>query len=192
MNRLMSVLVFSLFVSLTGLANQDPRLETVTDRNDRATSSLAEEVRHQLVTLPYYSVFDWLQANVQPDGSVMLAGETSRPTLKKDAESRVAKLEGVQKVTNNIEVLPLSNFDDDIRVGVYRAIYRFDTPLFKYALQSVGPIHIIVKNGHVTLKGVVDSQADSQIAYISARGVSGAFDVKNELQVVSDYSKPIS
>ena len=135
------------------------------------------------MTLPYYSVFDWLQAEVKPDGTVRLMGEVTRPTIKDDAEKRVKKLEAVNQVIDDIEVLPLSPMDDDLRIALYRAIFNFNTPLFRYATQSVPPIHIIVKNGHVTLKGVVLSQSDSQLAYMAAQGVPGAFEVRNELMI---------
>jgi hyperosmotically inducible protein len=110
-------------------------------------------------------------------------GEVTRPTVKDDAEHRVKKLEAVSRVVDNIEVLPLSPMDDELRVALYRAIYRFDSPLFRYGTQSVPPIHIIVKNGHVTLRGVVLNEGDSQLAYMAARGVPGTFEVKNELQI---------
>jgi hyperosmotically inducible protein len=158
-------------------------LNTPANRNARRIEALKEEVRHQLVTLPYYTVFDWLEAHVKPDGTVTLMGEVTRPTVKDDAEHRVKKLESVSRVTDNIEVLPLSPMDDELRVALYRAIYRFDSPLFRYGTQSVPPIHIIVKNGHVTLKGVVLNEGDSQLAYMAARGVPGTFEVKNELQI---------
>ena len=135
------------------------------------------------MTLPYYSVFDWLQAEVKPDGTVRLMGEVTRPTIKGDAEKRVKKLEAVNQVIDDIAVLPLSPMDDDLRIALYRAIFNFNTPLFRYATQSVPPIHIIVKNGHVTLKGVVLSQSDSQLAYMAAQGVPGAFEVRNELMI---------
>ena len=135
------------------------------------------------MTLPYYSVFDWLQAEVKPDGTVRLMGEVTRPTIKDDAEKRVKKLEAVNQVIDDIEVLPLSPMDDDLRIALCRAIFNFNTPLFRYATQSVPPIHIIVKNGHVTLKGVVLSQSDSQLAYMAAQGVPRAFEVKNELMI---------
>jgi hyperosmotically inducible protein len=144
---------------------------------------LIKEIRHELVTLPYYSLFDWLQFEVQPDGAVTLTGEVTRPTLKSDAENVVKKIEGVEKVVNQIEVLPLSPNDDRIRRAVYRAIFNFNSPLFRYATGAVPSIHIIVKNGNVTLKGVVASQADSSLANIKAKGVSGVFSVKNELSV---------
>jgi hyperosmotically inducible protein len=158
-------------------------LNTPANRNARRIEALKEEVRHQLVTLPYYTVFDWLEAHVKPDGTVTLMGEVTRPTVKDDAEHRVKKLEAVSRAINNIEVLPLSPMDDELRVALYRAIYRFDSPLFRYGTQSVPPIHIIVKNGHVTLKGIVLNEGDSQLAYMAARGVPGTFEVKNELQI---------
>ncbi len=144
---------------------------------------LIKEIRHELVMLPYYSLFDWLQFEVQQDGDVTLKGEVTRPNLKSDAENVVKKIEGVEKVVNQIEVLPLSPNDDRIRRAVYRAIFNFNSPLFRYATVAVPSIHIIVKNGNVTLKGVVASQADSNLANIKANGVSGVFSVKNDLTV---------
>ena len=167
-------------------------LNTPANRNARRMEALKEEVRHQLVTLPYYTVFDWLQAQVKPDGTVTLMGEVTRPTTKDDAESRVKKLEAASRVVNNIEVLPLSPMDDELRVALYRAIFRFDSPLFRYGTQSVPPIHIIVKNGRVTLKGTVLNQGDSQIAYIAARGVPGTFEVKNELQIEQQANEKVT
>jgi len=167
-------------------------LNTPANRNARRMEALKEEVRHQLVTLPYYTVFDWLQAQVKPDGTVTLMGEVTRPTTKDDAESRVKKLEAASRVVNNIEVLPLSPMDDELRVALYRAIFRFDSPLFRYGTQSVPPIHIIVKNGRVTLKGTVLNQGDSQIAYMAARGVPGTFEVKNELQIEQQANEKVT
>ena len=142
---------------------------------------LEREVRHQLVLLPYYSIFDDLSFRV--DGTtVTLMGQVVRPTLKSDAENVVKRIEGVDKVINKIEVLPLSGFDDRIRRAEYRAIYG-DPSLERYALQAVGPIHIIVNNGHVTLKGVVANAMDKNIAGIRANGVPGLFSVDNQLQV---------
>lgn len=149
----------------------------------RTQTPLTKEIRHELVTLPYYSLFDWLQFEVQPDGTVTLKGEVTRPTLKSDAENVVKKIEGVEKVANQIEVLPLSPNDDRIRRAVYRAIFNINSPLFRYALGVVPSIHIIVKNGNVTLKGVVASQADGNLANVKAKGVSGVFSVRNELSV---------
>jgi osmotically-inducible protein OsmY len=172
--------------------SKNDQLNPTTDRNARRMESLKEEVRHQLVMLPYYSVFDWLQAQVKPDGTVTLTGEVTRPTTKDDAENRVKKLESATRVVNNIEVLPLSPMDDQLRIALYRAIFRFDSPLFRYGTQSVPPIHIIVKNGHVTLRGVVANQMDSQLAYMAAQGVPGIFEVKNELQVEQRLNEKVS
>src|SRR6266850_5585403 len=142
---------------------------------------IVKEVRHELATLPYYGVFDWLEFVVQPDNTVVLRGQVVRPTTKSDAEARVKDIDGVSRVVNEIEVLPLSGVDDRLRLAVYRALYNWNSPLFRYATQAVPPIHIIVKNGRVTLKGVVDSKMDAQLAYMRARGVPGSFEVKNEL-----------
>jgi len=133
--------------------------------------------------LPYYSVFDWLEAEAKPDGTVILKGQVVRPTLKSDAKARVMKLEGATQVVDNIEVLPLSTFDDQLRVALYRRIFNFNSPLFRYGTFSIPPIHIIVSNGHVVLKGIVANKGDSQLAYFAARQVANVFDLKNELQV---------
>jgi hyperosmotically inducible protein len=162
------------------------------DRGDRQMEALKEEVRHQLLMLPYYTVFDWLQAEVKPDGTVTLMGQVVRPTLKDDAEKNVKKLEAATKVINDIEVLPLSPRDEQLRIATYRKIYNFETPLFRYATWASPPIHIIVRNGHVTLKGIVANQSDSQLAYTAARQVPGAFDVKNELQIEQSVDEKVS
>jgi BON domain len=143
---------------------------------------LVKEVRHELVMLPYYGVFDNLAYRV--DGStVTLMGQVTRPTLKSDAENVVKRIEGVEKVVNQIEVLPLSPNDDQIRRAVYQKIYSFPSLSTKYGFQAIPPIHIIVKNGNVTLEGVVDSEADKNVAGIQANGVPGVFSVTNNLRV---------
>ncbi len=142
---------------------------------------LEREVRHELVMLPYYGVFDNLAFRLD-GGTVTLLGQVTRPTLKTDAERVVKNIEGVEKVVNKIEVLPVSPNDDRLRLAVYRAIYS-QPGLDMYALRAVPPIHIIVKNGNVTLEGVVANQADKDRANIQARGVSGAFSVTNNLRV---------
>ncbi len=152
------------------------------DRSDAKYQAwLVKEVRHQLVLLPYYSVFDNLEYKVEGD-RVILLGQVARPSLKPDAEATVKKIEGVTSVENQIEVLPVSTYDDRIRRAEFRAIYS-DTVLSRYAIQAVPPIHIIVKGGHVTLEGVVDSEADKNVAYIRTSGVSGVFSVTNHLRV---------
>jgi len=185
---MLSVILAALFFS----AAPQGQLNSPAARDLHRMEVLKEEVRHELVMLPYYSVFDWLQATVTPNGAVILSGEVTRPTLKNDAEDRVKKLESAAGVMNNIEVLPLSPMDDDLRIAVYRAIFRYNSPLFRYGTQSVPPIHIIVKNGHVTLRGVVANQMDSQLAYMAANGVSGVFEVKNELQIEQRLDEKLS
>ena len=139
----------------------------------RGQQSLEKEVRHELVLLPFYGVFDNLEYKVD-GGKVTLLGQVAQPVLKIDAGNAVKGIEGVESVDNRIEVLQLSPNDDRIRRAVYRAIYR--TPgLDRYALQAVPPIHIIVKNGNVTLEGVVATEGDKNLARIKANGVSGVF-----------------
>jgi hyperosmotically inducible protein len=142
---------------------------------------ITKEVRHELVMLPYYGVFDNLAYRV--DGTkVTLFGQVTRPTLKSDSERVVKKIEGVTLVDNQIEVLPLSPNDDRVRTATYRAIYS-KAPLQRYQMGAVPPIHIIVKNGDITLMGVVDNESDKNLAGIAANGVPGAFKVTNELVV---------
>jgi len=145
---------------------------------------LTKEVRHQLVMLPWYSVFDNLAYQVEGD-KVTLYGQVTRPTLKSDAESAVKSIEGVTTVVNNIEVLPLSPMDDQLRRAVYRALYG-DPGLSRYSVQAVPSIHIIAKNGNVTLEGVVDSEADKNLANLRANGVPNVFSVKNNLVVAGN------
>jgi hyperosmotically inducible periplasmic protein len=147
----------------------------------KSRQNLVREVRHQLVMLPYYSVFDNLAYRVDGD-TVTLEGQVVRPTLKSDAEGVVKNIEGVGKVVNNIEVLPLSPMDDQIRRAVYRTIFS-EPGLSRYSESAVPSIHIIVKNGTVTLEGVVDSEADKNLVNIRVNGVSNVFAVKNNLVV---------
>lgn len=159
------------------------------DAMGQTNPRIAREVRHELVTLPYYGVFDWLEYEVQNDGTVILRGQVVRPTTKSDAEGRVKEIDGVSRVVNEIEVLPLSSQDDRLRIALYRAIYNFNSPLFRYATQSVPSIHLIVKRGHATLKGVVANRGDAQLAYTRARSVPGLFSVKNELIVEGEQPR---
>jgi hyperosmotically inducible protein len=150
-------------------------------KNDPATVNINKEVRHELVMLPYLDVFDNLAYRV--DGNVVtLTGQVTRPTLKTDAERSVKRIDGVDKVDNQIEVLPLSGHDDRLRRSLYRAIYGYPS-MNRYALPVIKPIRIIVKNGNVTLEGVVDNQGDRSIANIRANGVHGVFSVTNNLRV---------
>lgn len=144
---------------------------------------LAQEVHHRLVMLPFYSVFDSLEYKI--DGSeVTLFGQVTQPTVRIDAETAIKGIEGITKVINNIEVLPVSSMDDQIRRAEFEAIYR-EPALQRYAYGPVPPIHILVKNGHVRLVGVVASQADKDLAYMRANSVPGVFSVVNDLRVDS-------
>jgi len=169
----------------TGLGAQQSgsadRVNTLQANNGQ--DRISREVRHELVMLPYYGVFDNLAYSVN-GGVVALYGQVTNPTLKSDAGNVVKKIEGVAKVDNKIEVLPLSPMDDQTRRAVYRAVYG-DPSLNRYAMQAVPPIHIIVDNGKVTLVGVVDNAADKNVAALRANGVSGVFSVTNDLQVAS-------
>src|SRR5258707_11206481 len=150
------------------------------------SARVIRQVRHELATLPYYGVFDWLEFEVRPDNTVVLRGQVVRPTTKSDAGARVREIDGVSKVINEIEVLSLSPQDDRLRMALYRKLYGFDSPLFRYATQAIPSIHIIVDRGRATLKGVVANKGDARLAYIRARSVPGLFDVKSDLQIESE------
>jgi osmotically-inducible protein OsmY len=148
----------------------------------KAQERIIKEVRHELLMLPYFGVFDYIAYKV--DGyNVTLMGQVVRPILKPDAESAVKHIEGVEKVDNQIEVLPPSPTDDRLRLRLFRAIYNYPA-LQRYELGVQKPIRIIVKNGRVNLEGVVDSESDKNLAGLRANTVSGIFSVTNNLQVV--------
>jgi len=173
--RLLAAVAMLLVTSLSLIAQQTPP-------SDRAVERIQKEVRHELLMLPYLGVFDNLAYKV--DGyNVTLLGQVTRPTLKSDAENVVKKIEGVEKVDNQIEVLPPSPMDDQLRRRLYRAIYGFPS-LQKYSMGVQQPISIIVKGGNVSLEGVVDNESDKNTAGIRAKSVSGVFGVTNNLQVV--------
>jgi hyperosmotically inducible protein len=173
--------MLAVVVALLALAN----LGIAQDRGQASPKTqgrIIREVRHELLMLPYFGVFDYIAFKV--DGyNVTLLGQVVRPTLKSDAENAVKHIEGVEKVDNQIEVLPPSPMDDRLRLTLYRAIYGYPA-LEKYALGVQKPIRIIVKNGRVTLEGVVDNEADKNLAGLRANGVPGIFSVINNLQVV--------
>ena len=183
-DRIVPAILSFLFVFV--LAGQafgapDPKEQAPPRSSASYEAWLTKEVRHELVLLPFYSVFDNLQYKV--DGAkVTLLGQVVRPVLKDDAAAAVKRIEGVEAVDNQIEVLPLSPNDNRIRRAEYRAIYSFPS-LNMYELRSVPPIHIIVKNGHVTLEGSVATEADKNVANIRANTVSGVFSVTNNLRV---------
>ena len=142
---------------------------------------IEREVRHELILLPYYGVFDNLAYRVNGD-TVTLMGQVTRPTLKSDAENVVKNIESVSRVVNNITVLPVSPQDDQLRTSLFHAIYS-DPTLSRYAVQAVPPIHIIVDNGKVSLEGVVATEADKNLAELRAKGIPGVFSVTNNLKV---------
>lgn len=157
--------------------HMDPWTRGSADENE-----IIQKVRHNLLMLPYYGVFDDLGFQVN-GGTVTLMGEVTRPTLKDDAGNAVKRIAGVSGVVNNIEVLPLSPNDDSIRIAAYRAIYGDATLSTRYAYSATPSIHIIVKNGNVRLEGLVATEMDKNIAGIKAKGVHGAFNVENLLRV---------
>ena len=160
-------------------SSQDNRTQSL---SQSGTERIVKEVRHELVLLPYYGVFDNLAYRVSPDGTLILMGQVARPTLKSDAENAVKHIEGVERVDNQIQVLPTSPMDDQIRLATYRAIYG-NSVLTPYQLRAVPPIHIIVSQGHVTLEGVVAKQMDKQVAEMQAKSVPNVFSVTNNLRV---------
>ena len=188
---LFSVLAFTPLSSIAALANPAPQSQDNRQAgvlSQKGIDRIMKEVRHELVMLPLYGVFDNLAYKVDPDGTVTLLGQVCRPSLRPDAENVVKKIEGVEKVINRIEVLPTSIGDDRIRRATYRAIYG-NSALSQYQLLAVPPIHIIVNKGHITLEGVVARQMDKQIAGMQANSVHGVFSVTNNLQVEQQEDK---
>ncbi len=163
--------------------------DNVAKNRPQSSAHIIREVRHELVTLPWYGVFDWLEYEVHSDSAVVLRGQVVHPATKSDAGARVAKIDGVARVINQIEILPASPSDDRLRVALYRTLYGWNSPLFHYATQAVPSIHIIVNRGRATLKGIVATKGDAQLAYMRARGVPGLFDVKSELQIESEMPR---
>lgn len=182
LRALFATLLFALPFAIAPCSGASQPGDEKLQRNEQKyQEKLAKEVRHQLLLLPYYSVFDNLAFKVDGD-KITLLGQVVRPTLKSDAEAAVKSIEGVAAAVNNIEVLPLSPMDDQLRRAVYRAVYG-DTVLSRYAESAVPSIHIIVKNGNVTLVGVADNESDKNLANLRANGVPNVFSVKNELTV---------
>src|SRR6202045_5478351 len=177
MKHKLLIMFASLLSVVATVAAQD-----VQQPSAKSQDRIVREVRHELLMLPYFGVFDYIAFKV--DGSTgALLGQVVRPSLKSDAENVVKHIEGVERVDNQIEVLPPSPMDDRLRIQLFHAIYGYE-PLQKYALGVQKPIRIIVKNGQVTLEGVVDNEADKNAAGIRANGVPGIFSVTNNLQVV--------
>lgn len=151
---------------------------------ETSNTKLAKQVRHQLLMLPYYGVFDNLAYSIEGD-KVTLHGQVVNPSTRSDAARSVARIDGVSEVINNIQVLPLSGFDDSIRVNTYRALTR-TAGLYRYFMGTNPSLHIVVENGHLTLTGVVSNKMDQRLAYITASSVPGVFSVTNDLQVDGD------
>lgn len=152
------------------------------DRGSKGDDRLVQAVRHELLMLPYYSIFDDLAFSAQGD-TVTLLGDVTRPVLKSDAENVVKKVEGVRQVVNKINVLPLSTMDDQIRMAMFRAIYGDPQIGMRYGHQALPSIHIIVSNGHVRLEGVVANEGDKNLINIRANSVPNVFSVDNQLRV---------
>jgi hyperosmotically inducible periplasmic protein len=161
-----------------GLGAQDQKDVSAKTKTEKR---LQKEVRHELVTLPFYDVFDNFEYKIN-GGTVTLMGQVTQPNLKSDAEKAVKQIEGVDRVENRIEVLPLSPMDDQLRRAVYRAIYG-DPGLSRYSIQAIPSIHIIVRNGHVFLEGAAATEMDKNLAYLRANSVPGVFSVTNNLHI---------
>ena len=184
--QLRALCVSLLFVTPVAVAPRAIAVPSQENKHQRSEEQyrerLVKQVRHELVMLPWYSVFDNLAFRIDRD-KVTLLGQVTRPVLKSDAEAVVKRIEGVASVKNEIEVLPLSPMDDQLRRAVFRAIYG-GPGMQRYGIQPIPAIHIIVKNGNVTLEGVVDSEMDRNIANLRANQVPNVFSVKNNLVVV--------
>jgi BON domain-containing protein len=153
---------------------------------DNAHKSVSEQIRHEIAVLPYSGIYDWIEAELLTDGTVVLKGNVTRPSTKTDAENRIRGIETVTKVVNDIHVLPLSGYDDEVRIRVYRSLFNGNSPLLGYALGANPSIHIIVENGRVTLKGVVNNAMDRQLANLAANQVFGVLSVDNQLRLESE------
>jgi hyperosmotically inducible periplasmic protein len=180
--KCLSMAVMLIFLmSLSPVATASVPKQTTPSSSGNQAKSLQDKIQHSLLMLPYYGVFDEISYKIQGD-TLTLMGEVNRPYLKDEAEQAVRKVDGVSNVVNNIEILPLSSMDDSLRLRTFRAIYS--RPGFeKYGLQAIKPIRIIVKNGNITLMGVVGSEFDKIQAEMAARSVPFAFSVKNELAI---------
>lgn len=191
MTKLRTLCMSLLFVAAVVVAPRAIAVPSQENQRQRSEEKyrerLAKQVRHELVMLPWYSVFDNLAFRVDRD-KVTLLGQVTRPVLRSDAEAVVKRIEGVASVKNDIEVLPLSPMDDQLRRAEFRAIYG-EAGMQRYANQPIAAIHIIVKNGNVTLEGVVDTEMDRNIANLRANQVPNVFSVKNNLVVAANSKK---
>jgi hyperosmotically inducible periplasmic protein len=165
---------------LPALAEQNTPTKRPTKTDDQVPA-LSREIHHQILVLPFYSVFDSIRFAMNGH-NVILTGQVLRRNLKEQAEAAVKSVEGVGVVVNKIEILPASPSDDDLRRAIYRAVYE-DSTLARYATQDVPPVHIIVNNGAVSLEGSIDSLSDKNLAEARAGSVSSVASVKNNLVV---------
>jgi len=180
MNRI-ACFFLTLLLALTMAGVSVAQESQSSSADQKMQDRMTREIRHQLVMLPQLSIFDNLAYKVN-GGTVTLLGQVRNAILKDSAEQAVKRVEGVEKVDNQIQILPPSPNDDRIRREVARAIFN-DNSLFRYSMGAVPPIHIVVDRGHVALEGVVDNQADKNLAGIRANGVPGVFGVQNNLKV---------
>jgi len=171
------VLVVGMIVATVSFSVQSAKASTP------GSERIEKQVKHELNMLPYVNAFDYLTFTVDENNGVTLSGEVTNPVVKSDAGNVVKKVEGVERVNNQIQVLPLSPMDQRLRVRLFRTIYGYPG-LDKYALGVQKPIRIIVDNGHVKLLGVVDSEMDRILAGMRANEVPGIFSVDNQLKVV--------
>src|ERR1019366_2563272 len=187
--RLMPLLAFLLLLPVAITAKKDKSHNDAFMPGEPNEARIMKEVRHQLLLLPYYGVFDDLAFKAE-GGTITLMGAVTRPTLKSDAEGVVKRIEGVTNVVNQIEVLPLSPNDDQIRRAEYRAIYGDSALSTRYGFRALPSIHILVKNGNVQLEGSVANKFDYNLINIRSKGVAGAFSVVNDLQIESEQPRP--
>ncbi len=181
MSRFAFLFCFFLAANAVNVAGQTTPVKKTVLADEKQPVSLSREIHHQLLVLPFYSVFDSIHFTLEGH-KVTLNGQVMRRSLKENAEAAVKNIEGVEVVVNQIEVLPPSGSDDDVRDAVYRALYE-DEVLARYAIQNIPPIHIIVKNGSVALEGTVDTPSDKALASKRAGSVSNVGAVKNNLLV---------
>ena len=179
--------IFALIVGLFAFSTDSAFAQKATSEANAEQAKIEREVRKEILRLPYYDVFDAIKYELEGN-TVTLEGYVTRGFTKKDAEDEVEDIEGVEKVINNIEVLPASPADDRIRVRIYREMSRKGS-LYRYLLGTNPSIRIIVKNGQVMLEGFVSNEADKTLAFVAAREIFGVFGVENNLQVLKGEKK---
>jgi hyperosmotically inducible protein len=195
MRRLIAPAIVAIVLAGSGFAADNKNQQK--DHNDAFVAGpeneaqLAKQVRHALLMLPYYSIFDDLAFQLEPGGVVVLEGACPPEPpwdIKKDAEEAVKRVPGVTQVVNRIKELPLSPMDWQIRRAVAQAIYGDPQIAMRYGYQALPPIHVIVDNGHVTLEGVVDNQFDDTLIRTRVNQVPNVFSVTDHLKVLNENS----